>query len=800
MKKLILLILLTRSLLGQDLFGTKIYINPGHGGLDPANDRFVSQTGFWESVSNLDKGLALRNILLQLNTTVYMSRVANADADDLPLSQIVADCNAKNVDFFHSIHSNGFNGQSNYTLILYQGTDTAPTYSGSLTMGGYLSDEIYKANRTTAKYNRGDMSFYNSPTPYLGVFRNLNVPGTLSEGSFHDYIPESWRLMNSSYKKHEAWAIARGFLKYFAQPGFSTGIIAGLARDMYKTVSYYAISSKGDTKVPVNNLKVTLQPGDRVFQGDNLNNGFYMFDSVAPGTYKLYFESPDYVKDSSTVVVAANQTVFSDKLMLYDSTIAPTILSHAPVTNFGDSVSTITKVQINFDKPMSTTATANAFSISPLVEGTLSWANQNMTLTFTPAVTYEKLTTYTITVSTGAKSVSNVSIAEPYSFTFTTKSRNRLNLLSSYPVNNQEGISTTFFGRARFDAAILSQSVSGNVLLYSPQNVLVPLSIVTSLDNGIGIISFQPQSSLEINSTYRLVIGESLKDSEGIPTAVKDTIVFKTVSEKYLSGTIVDSFEVVGQWKNPGLNSGSTGIDSAKSMFNVTVSYKYSGVKSGRLAYVFTQPNGGVCQYFNAAKPSIGSDVSSEFGLWVKGDLSYNVLEYWFNDESNAISEVTVDTITWSGWLLKRIPKSTIGGSGQKYFNSIVVKQTPNGTKNSILYVDDAQYNILLPAEGQKEKLTPESLTLYQNYPNPFNPETRISWQLTVGSYVTIKVFDILGNEVATLVNEFQQAGRHNYELGISPPAADYELTSGVYFYQLRAGDFVQTKKLVVLK
>lgn len=800
MKKLILLLLLTRSLLGQDLFGTKIYINPGHGGLDARDDRNVTQTGFWESVSNLDKGLALRNILLQLNTTVYMSRVANADADDLPLNQIVADANSKNVDFFHSIHSNGFNGQSNYTLILFQGTDNAPTYAGSLTMGSYLADEIYKANRTTAKYNRGDMSFYSSSTPYLGVFKNLNVPGTLSEGSFHDYIPESWRLMNASYKKHEVWAIARGFLKYFGQPGFSTGIVAGLARDMYKTVSYYSISSKGDNKVPVNNLKVTLQPGGRVYQGDNLNNGFFMFDSVSPGTYKLYFESPDYVKDSATVVVVANQTVFSDKLMLYDSTIAPTVLSHAPDINFGDSVSTITKVKINFDKPMSTTATANAFSIDPSVEGTLSWENQNMTLVFTPAISYEKSTFYTVNLSTGAKSVSNVSIIEPYSFSFTTKSRNRLNLLSSYPLQDQKEISPTFFGRVKFDAPILSSSVSGNILLYSSQNVLVPLSIATTSENGIGIISFQPQSSLETNSIYRLVLGESLKDTEGIPTAMKDTISFTTVSEQYISGTIVDSFEVVGQWKNPGLNPGSVGIDSAKSTFNVTFSYKYSGLKSGRLAYVFTQSSGGVCQFFTATKPALGAEVTSEFGLWVKGDLSNNILEYWFNDENNTNTEVLVDTINWSGWLLKRIPKSSIGGSGAKYFNSIVVKQTPAGTKSSIIYVDDAQYDILLPVEKDETSLTPESLTLYQNYPNPFNPTTLISWQLAVGSDVSLKVFDVLGNEIATLVDEFQQAGRHNYEFGYTSAGGNYKLTSGVYFYQLRAGDFVQTKKLVVLK
>jgi hypothetical protein len=85
---------------------------------------------------------------------------------------------------------------------------------------------------------------------------------------------------------------------------------------------------------------------------------------------------------------------------------------------------------------------------------------------------------------------------------------------------------------------------------------------------------------------------------------------------------------------------------------------------------------------------------------------------------------------------------------------------------------------------------------LAQNYPNPFNPETVISYQLSVFSKVTLKVFDVLGNEVAILVDDWKEAGGHNYELGIR----NYELPSGVYFYQLRAGKFLQTKKMIYLK
>ncbi|MCK9424638.1 MAG: T9SS type A sorting domain-containing protein [Ignavibacteriaceae bacterium] len=95
-----------------------------------------------------------------------------------------------------------------------------------------------------------------------------------------------------------------------------------------------------------------------------------------------------------------------------------------------------------------------------------------------------------------------------------------------------------------------------------------------------------------------------------------------------------------------------------------------------------------------------------------------------------------------------------------------------------------------------KDKLALSGFQLYQNYPNPFNPSTVISYRLAINSKVNLKIFDILGNEIATLVNEEQQAGMHNYELGIR----NYELSSGVYFYQLRAGNFVETKKFILMK
>jgi hypothetical protein len=94
---------------------------------------------------------------------------------------------------------------------------------------------------------------------------------------------------------------------------------------------------------------------------------------------------------------------------------------------------------------------------------------------------------------------------------------------------------------------------------------------------------------------------------------------------------------------------------------------------------------------------------------------------------------------------------------------------------------------------------TPEEFELYQNYPNPFNPKTVISYQLPVSGNVTLKVYDILGNEVATLVNEEKQPGVYEVEFSVGQDSSP-DRASGIYFYQLRSGDFVSVKKMLLLK
>jgi hypothetical protein len=100
---------------------------------------------------------------------------------------------------------------------------------------------------------------------------------------------------------------------------------------------------------------------------------------------------------------------------------------------------------------------------------------------------------------------------------------------------------------------------------------------------------------------------------------------------------------------------------------------------------------------------------------------------------------------------------------------------------------------VLLPTEGGTPSL-PSAFELNQNYPNPFNPSTTIGFSIPAKSRVSLRIFNLLGQEVALLANDDLSAGR--YEIRWNPEG----LASGTYFYRLQAGSYVESKKLLYLK
>jgi plastocyanin len=98
------------------------------------------------------------------------------------------------------------------------------------------------------------------------------------------------------------------------------------------------------------------------------------------------------------------------------------------------------------------------------------------------------------------------------------------------------------------------------------------------------------------------------------------------------------------------------------------------------------------------------------------------------------------------------------------------------------------------PVSVDDEKLLADKFELMQNFPNPFNPSTKIEYRISDRSFVSLKVYNILGDEVTTLVNEEKQTGVYNVNFNASG------LSSGMYLYKLQAGSFVEMKKMILLR
>jgi hypothetical protein len=167
------------------------------------------------------------------------------------------------------------------------------------------------------------------------------------------------------------------------------------------------------------------------------------------------------------------------------------------------------------------------------------------------------------------------------------------------------------------------------------------------------------------------------------------------------------------------------------------------------------------------------SNLSSESFIERKAGLPLDNTPYVQIGEVGNFINSFIDTTAFDSIYTYRI-RSEQGG----YFYS----------NEATAYIPD----IITQVESKKE--LPTEFSLFQNYPNPFNPSTKFKYQIPELSFVTMKVYDVLGNEITTLVNEEKPVGSYQIEFDASG------LPSGIYFYRLQAGSFVETRKMVLMK
>jgi hypothetical protein len=221
----------------------------------------------------------------------------------------------------------------------------------------------------------------------------------------------------------------------------------------------------------------------------------------------------------------------------------------------------------------------------------------------------------------------------------------------------------------------------------------------------------------------------------------------------------------------------------------------------------YNNTNGRLCRILTTddmkdqAEEVTGIELDPFFEVFFR-EISYPHLHV-----SREVNEVTFKWETESNVLLDVDIPIRVNGIDQ------VVEMT-DGQGSAVISINDnlvidpkqwilmADPVIVTSINGDVTKIT--DYVLEQNHPNPFNPNTTIKYQIPELSFTTLKVYDVLGNEVATLINEEKPAGIYEVEFsakgGSTLSGNEYALPSGIYFYRLESSSFSQTKKLILLK
>ena len=168
--------------------------------------------------------------------------------------------------------------------------------------------------------------------------------------------------------------------------------------------------------------------------------------------------------------------------------------------------------------------------------------------------------------------------------------------------------------------------------------------------------------------------------------------------------------------------------------------------------------------------------------------MNLNKYSYTYDVNNNMIEQL-LELWDVSNWVNYYMYTYTYDG------NNNMIEQLKENWDSSNWVNNWKEINSYIPLTGV-EQLTDgiKAYSLSNNYPNPFNPSTKISYSINELSFVTLIVYDVLGNEIETIVNEEKPAG--SYEIEFNADA----LTSGIYFYKLTAGSFAETKKMILLK
>ena len=828
MKKIVLLsfllVLISCPIFSQPkvtgLSGWNIYLDPGHSQYEN-----MGIYNYSEAEKNLGVALNLRQMLLDWTDidTVYICRTNNQQVVDL--SQRTDQANQLGAAHYHSIHSDAatMGSSANSTLIMWGqlgigGPEKTP-YGGKK-MSQIMVGLLTAGMRTTTRGAMGDRDFYGvaGSLPYLWVNRETNMASELSEAGFHTNPTQNQLNMNEQWKRLEAKTMFWTILKYknIARP--FVGTVVGIIKDL-------------DTGIPVNGAVVTLD--GQTYTTDTwaslfykystdstfLRNGFYYFENISAGTHQLQVSATGF--DPYTVDVAAADTFFTFKDINLISVVPPKVISTVPASN--DSVYPgIENIVINFSRPMNKTIAESNIIITPNVSAALTWSNGDKTVTInTTNFAFDSI--YQITVKGNFEDKYGHLFdgngdgigGDDYVFNIKTKVADNVPpvIASVYPEANATNVELKPIISVAFNELLKTSTISSRVKIIKNSDQTNASYILRYYTvNGKGVLNFFITTPLIANETYTVKILAGIEDVFGNPTSADSSIQFSTGNSNYNARTIIDNFDAgIANWWQPtqsgntvGVITSQTNAASVSTIFNLNT----GSTKSEQFNYAYntSATTWLIRQYRTVATPTF--DKIGLMQVFIFGDGNNNKFRFCVR-ETNGTTPTNLEVspwynIDWIGWKLVNWDLSlgqtgTWLGNGTLepplVFDSFQFTYSANNVSTGTYYLDDLRIATFDPTEVKQENdLIPDRFVLEQNYPNPFNPSTEIKFSISKASNVKLIVTDILGREVATLVNDDLSAG--NYSINFNAQ----NISSGVYFYTLITDNFKQSRKMILMR
>ncbi len=809
-----LVIIFSWNLLAQDLSGLSICVDPGHG----KGNTNAGPTGLREADINLSVSLFLKEFLKSAHIdTVLLTRVD--DSTNPTLSQREAMANNFGVDWFHSVHHNAFNGSSRFTLVLLEekrsfsnpcpdgsarGTGQ-PDWPGQADiMSNKMADWVFQALRTEFPIVRLDWTFFGGCNGgfSLGVLNDLLMPGELSEATFFDNPVEENKLRNPDFLKLEARALFMAILDFYDAGKLKTGALAGIIKS-------------AENGRPVNGASVLLNPGNKIYQTDNNNNGLYVFHDLPPGSYQLQVQAPGFETQSGTVIVKAHDFSFRDFSLSVNS--APQVVLTLPGDQTRD-YSVYKEIGVRFNRPMDKASVESAFFIKPFVSGVFTWNRTGDAVIFEPKTRYDFSTTYQVDIAGTAKDLQGRPLdgngdgngGDDFVYSFTTEKLDSLRpvILDFFPARKDTGIFLRDVFYITFSRTLDPATVNtGTILLNEQGGDLIEYRVIPA-GNSLQKIVLAPQEPLSAGKTYLLQVTNSIKSVQQEPLFRPLRWSFQSQSS-FVSLAVLDSFEAELKWRDPLNVSETHGVLPDSIIFRLSDEHPLFGEQAAELLYLFTEANG-LISLEPSLSPVFEREKTIGLGIYVYGDSSLNKIRIALQD-NDGIENLPWQVLDWVGWRLLRFDYSNIaiepgtGGNGQLDGREIAlhsVQMKFSGQAKGKIFLDDL---MLIQTPGptgilsEFEESPPQDFILMQNYPNPFNPETVINYRLNFSGHVTLSIFNATGQLVKKLVDTFQEPGAHQITWN-GKDDHGHLVSSGIYIYQLKFNQKIENKKMIFLR